>query len=253
MKKLRSQTVTQVVSFLVVLISVCLLLAHFVSDSKEDDYSFLSTPSSCSCAMNMTALKVMRTKMAEWIFAQDTHEMGRENMGKVIDVLGLIDNGVEIGVQGGAFAEKVLETSGLKNYYLVDPWEHQKEYDDVANVDQEKQNTFLKETLWRVERFGKRPIIVRNYSTSAAPTFPDNFFDYVYVDARHDYKGVKEDMEAFWPKLKEGGIFAGHDYVEGQTPYGFFGVISAVQEFAKKVGYEVHTTGRVMPTWWWIK
>jgi len=38
-------------------------------------------------------------------------------------------------------------------------------------------------------------------------------FDFVYVDARHDYKGVYEDMVAYWPKLKKGGIMAGHDYV----------------------------------------
>jgi hypothetical protein len=30
---------------------------------------------------------------------------------------------------------------------------------------------------------------------------------------RHDYCGVKEDLENYWPKLKRGGIIAGHDYL----------------------------------------
>ena len=33
------------------------------------------------------------------------------------------------------------------------------------------------------------------------------------IDARHDYCGVKEDIEMYWPKLREGGILSGHDYV----------------------------------------
>ena len=31
--------------------------------------------------------------------------------------------------------------------------------------------------------------------------------------ARHDYCGVKEDLETYWPKLRRGGILAGHDYL----------------------------------------
>ena len=46
-----------------------------------------------------------------------------------------------------------------------------------------------------------------------ATQYPDDFFDYVYVDARHDYKGVTQDLDAWWPKLKAGGIFSGHEYV----------------------------------------
>lgn len=35
----------------------------------------------------------------------------------------------------------------------------------------------------------------------------------IYVDARHDYCGVMDDLNAWWPKLREGGLAAGHDYV----------------------------------------
>ena len=38
-------------------------------------------------------------------------------------------------------------------------------------------------------------------------------YDFVYLDARHDYKGVLADLNAFWPLLRRGGIMAGHDYI----------------------------------------
>ena len=46
-----------------------------------------------------------------------------------------------------------------------------------------------------------------------AERYPDEYFDFIYVDARHDFKGVTVDMEAWWPKLRPGGIFAGRDYM----------------------------------------
>ena len=50
-------------------------------------------------------------------------------------------------------------------------------------------------------------------SSDAAKLIPNNSLDYVYVDARHDYCGVTDDLLNYWPKVRPGGIFAGHDYV----------------------------------------
>lgn len=51
----------------------------------------------------------------------------------------------------------------------------------------------------------------------AAPTIPNSSVDFVYVDARHDFCGAIKDIELYWPKLREGGIMAGHDYVREET------------------------------------
>ena len=67
---------------------------------------------------------------------------------------------------------------------------------------------------------------VQMSSTQAAQTFPDNFFDFIFLDAAHDYASVQEDLRAWWPKLKAGGLFAGHDY----SPV-WPGVWRAVSEF----------------------
>jgi len=55
--------------------------------------------------------------------------------------------------------------------------------------------------------------ICRNYTTSCAKKFDPDTFDYIYIDARHDFKGVLTDLRQWYPLLKQGGIFAGHDYV----------------------------------------
>ena len=55
--------------------------------------------------------------------------------------------------------------------------------------------------------------------------------DFVYIDARHDYESVLEDLNAWFHKVKPGGILAGHDYADGMLPQGDFGVKSAVDEF----------------------
>lgn len=56
--------------------------------------------------------------------------------------------------------------------------------------------------------------VCRNFTSDCVHNFEDLSLDYVYVDARHDYKGALMDMESYWPKIKRGGILAGHDYVE---------------------------------------
>eukprot|EP01084_Bolivina_argentea_P181473 313423_1 len=56
-------------------------------------------------------------------------------------------------------------------------------------------------------------IYIRNYSTNAHQIIKDNSLDFIYIDARHDYKSMVEDLTLFWPKLKKDGIFAGHDFL----------------------------------------
>ena len=56
--------------------------------------------------------------------------------------------------------------------------------------------------------------LLRNSSTAAAQTFLDGSVDFVYLDARHTYDAVREDLQAWWPKIREGGILAGEDYME---------------------------------------
>lgn len=58
------------------------------------------------------------------------------------------------------------------------------------------------------------------------PRFADGTFDFIYVDARHDRLGVLEDLQAWWPKLRRGGLMAGHYYTPINSSLAAFGWIS---------------------------
>jgi hypothetical protein len=54
---------------------------------------------------------------------------------------------------------------------------------------------------------------IEKASLDVAPTFPDGFFDFVYIDAMHDYVNVTNDILAWRGKIKLGGFIGGHDYI----------------------------------------
>jgi len=55
-------------------------------------------------------------------------------------------------------------------------------------------------------------IKVKKPSIEAANDFPNESLDLVYIDAEHDYKSVLDDVKAWTPKIKKGGILSGHDW-----------------------------------------
>ncbi len=73
-------------------------------------------------------------------------------------------------------------------------------------------------------------------SAEAAALFPDDYFDWIYVDGDHVYEAVRADLELFDPKVRPGGLIAGDDY--GQAGWWKDGVTRAVDEFVEARGYE---------------
>lgn len=126
-------------------------------------------------------------------------------------------SGVELGVHSGVFSKHFLSNwPGCKRFILVDLWQQQTNYNDNANVANSEQEQRYQMTLQSVSAWKEKVVVCRNYTTECAKRFPDASVDFVYVDARHDRKGVISDLESWWPKLKTGGIMAGHDYVTTQ-------------------------------------
>jgi hypothetical protein len=58
-----------------------------------------------------------------------------------------------------------------------------------------------------------------------AKDFEDGSIDFLFIDGCHVYEFVKKDIENFLPKMKKGGIMAGHDFNEAHP-----GVMQAVLE-----------------------
>jgi hypothetical protein len=163
---------------------------------------------------------------------------------------------VEVGVNRGHYAKLMMSQWGGNRYVMVDPWMPApgEEYVDIANAPTiEAHNDVLTEAIRNVEGFGARPVVVRDTSLGAAKFTVNNTVDVVYLDGLHHYHGVMDDIEAWWPKIKCGGVMAGHDYYLMSEAKTIFTVKPAVDEFARKMGLVVFQTHDSYPTWFVFK
>ncbi len=44
-------------------------------------------------------------------------------------------------------------------------------------------------------------------------TFPDRYFDWVYIDSSHSYEHTHDELQILRNKVKESGVIAGDDWV----------------------------------------
>ena len=191
----------------------------------------------------------------------------RDDLGAFANARGLTGYGVEVGVQNAGFSQQIMSQWEGKQLILVDAWRGLDDHLDCAHVsDHEFENQYGR-TRRRMKQYGERVRIIRALSVEAAATFADDYLDFVYIDANHAYLAIKADMAAWWPKLKPGGLFSGHDYFNAtpnvaNTPdirddpipesLLVWGVKPAVEEFADAHGKEIRTTYQDFSQSWWF-
>jgi alkanesulfonate monooxygenase SsuD/methylene tetrahydromethanopterin reductase-like flavin-dependent oxidoreductase (luciferase family) len=129
---------------------------------------------------------------------------------------------VEVGCYVGDSTE--IWAQNCKEIHAVDPWLNG--YDDT---DPSSYNIPMKTIEAQFdELLPQYPNIIKHKmkSVDAAALFDDESLDFVYIDGDHRYEAVKDDIDAWLPKVKKGLIIAGHDYQHKWAP----GVKPAVLE-----------------------
>jgi hypothetical protein len=136
--------------------------------------------------------------------------------------------GIELGVSRGLFSELLLKQNHLSYLYGVDA------YGDARH----REDKYLA-ALARLVPYRSQHSLLRLRFTEAARLFPDGYFDFVYIDgcAGSGQEGGRT-LREWWPKVRQGGIFAGHDYAP-KWPR----VIVAVDRFAGEMSRPVHLVG----------
>ena len=133
-------------------------------------------------------------------------------LAELVSGISNIENIIEIGSDRGLSSSLIAHSAHNGLLYCIDIWSEETIYEDFVR------NTFIHH---------KKIFPIKANSIKASMLFPDEYADLIFIDADHSYDAVKADLAAWWPKLKNGGVFCGHDYCNE-----FNGVIDAVNEFS---------------------
>lgn len=144
---------------------------------------------------------------------------------------------VECGVLGGATLLSLAQEAQQVQTTLfgVDPWE--KSIAPAAPASplynwylQMRRNLELVISELKYEHIH----LIQDFSASAADRFQAESIDFAMIDGDHSAEAVRLDLEAYWPKIKKGGLLMGDDFdwpeVRGEA-----------EAFARRVGATVET------------
>lgn len=168
-----------------------------------------------------------------------------EDFPELLNALGFT-KGAEIGVEQGRYSRQLCERIAGLQLLAVDAWQAYRGYRD--HVTQAKLDGFYAEACQRLAPF--KVSVRRGLSVDVAETVPDGSLDFVYIDGNHTLPFVIADIAAWAPKVRPGGIVAGHDY--GRASVGQ--VREAVEAWTK--GFNIAPwfvlTGDKSPSWFWV-
>lgn len=117
----------------------------------------------------------------------------------------------EVGTQRGHFAREILRRAEPRTLHLIDL--------DISRIIEDV-------------RADPRVQLHRGASGDVLAQFPDDHFDWIYIDADHSYAGVRRDIEIAQRKVKPGGHLVFNDFAHIDPNLGSYGVHRAVSEFA---------------------
>lgn len=143
----------------------------------------------------------------------------------------------EVGVAFGYFSTVILDNCSPQKFYAIDMFSNKTKGFWEENIFETENITHFEWYAKKFEKYIKENILEmkRGLSWECLDTFPDNYFDYVYVDAAHDYESVKKDIQVLKRVTKNKGIIQFNDYVH----IDWSGVIPAVHELIKDTNSKV--------------
>ena len=135
--------------------------------------------------------------------------------------------GIELGVAGGHFSDRMVRSNKFHKFFGVDLYE---DHHDTAEY----------KNALKLVGLHKNYVLLRMSFDEALDLFEDSFFDFIYFDGyAHTGEEGGKTFQSWYNKLKFGGIFAGDDYHD-DWPL----VKWAVNDMTKQLGCELHVTGR---------
>jgi hypothetical protein len=156
---------------------------------------------------------------------------------------------VEIGTYRGQYASTLMKLIPFLDLTAVDKFLTYGGYKDFHKTDLEIDAR--KEAYDRAEKYGFS--IINEWSVDAAKQFEDESLDAIFIDGNHDLLFLADDLRAWVPKVKKGGIVSGHDLFDRRhVGYGVRELIPAYCEAYDIYPWFVWKKDKC-PTWFYIK
>lgn len=145
---------------------------------------------------------------------------------------------IELGVAAGCFGVDMFKTNPNIQYIGIDRWS---DHHDEAE---------MYKAINKLKNYAPRVAIMRYSFENALPLFHDEFADLIYIDGyAHTGQDNGKTLDDWYPKLKSGGIFAGHDYCKKYQL-----TINAVNAFSNKHNLTLNIINDGdHPSWWIFK
>lgn len=122
----------------------------------------------------------------------------------------------EVGTYRGGFARHILDVCDPAELHLIDI--------DVSLLDP-------------AVAADRRVSIHQGLSDEMLAKFPDDHFDWIYIDGDHSYDGASRDARMAATKVKPGGTLVFNDFAHADPYLGVYGVHRAIVEFAVTRGW----------------
>jgi len=174
----------------------------------------------------------------------------REALGFWLNAHNLLGTGAEIGCAEGRFSTTILASWRGAKLLMVDPWKNL----DSEEYPQKHDQVDFEAWYLRCQELAQRDprvVLVRKKSVDAANDIENWSLDFAYIDAAHDYRNVMLDLDAWFPKVKPGGLLCGHDFDDRNPPESCNEVMSAVTRWMRE--HAIVFTVTQCSSWWAIK
>lgn len=153
--------------------------------------------------------------------------------------------GVEIGCANGDTSAHLLRNLPHLHWTGVDPYVDYIDWNSNNLGNQQREYEKLNRKI--MQEYPDRTAFLRMTSDEAVTQIPDSSLDFVFIDGLHTYEQVTIDCQNYYPKVKQGGLFAGHDYTI------IDGVHRAVNEFRDSVDPTIAIGITNYDVWYWVK
>lgn len=142
---------------------------------------------------------------------------------------------LEIGVADGGNAIYVADSfckHPESKLHCVDPWIDYEEYPEYKGEQEIGWNTFNKniENSPHHSKFS----VYRGFSDAVVPSFPNEYFDIIFVDGNHETDYVYRDGQMALDKVKKGGYIIFDDYT-----YSWPQTVKGIEMFLNDYGNKI--------------